>query len=94
MCGIDDCVSLVLGAGEYEAGKPSPSGFLRAAGLLGVDPARCVVVEDSEVGVASGVAAGMKVVALDRSTLVKQRFTGETWRVRDMSEIDFEKEFT
>jgi beta-phosphoglucomutase-like phosphatase (HAD superfamily) len=51
-------------------------------------------VEDSEVGVASGVAAGMKVVALDRSTLVKQRFTGETWRVRDMSEIDFEKEFT
>ncbi|MBQ2346218.1 MAG: HAD family phosphatase, partial [Kiritimatiellae bacterium] len=94
MCGIDDCVSLVLGAGEYEAGKPSPSGFLRAAGLLGVDPARCVVVEDSEVGVASGVAAGMKVVALDRSTLVKQRFTGETWRVRNMSEIDFEKEFT
>ena len=94
MCGIDDCVSLVLGAGEYEAGKPSPSGFLRAAGLLGVDPARCVVVEDSEVGVASGVAAGMKVVALDRSTLVKQRFTGETWRVHDMSELDFEKEFT
>ena len=94
MCGIYDCVSLVLGAGEYEAGKPSPSGFLRAASILGVQPAQCVVVEDSEVGVASGVAAGMKVVALDRSRLVKQSFSGETWRVGDMSEMDFEKEFS
>ena len=94
MCGIDDRVLLVLGAGEYEAGKPSPSGFLRAASILGVEPSHCVVIEDSEVGVAAGAAAGMKVVALDRSTLVKQNFSGETWRVRDMSELDFEKEFS
>ena len=94
MCGIAERTALVLGVGDYAKGKPDPSGYLEAARRLGVDPADCVVVEDSSVGVASGVAAGMKVVALDRSTLVKQRFTGETWRVRDMSEIDFEKEFT
>ncbi len=94
MCGIDDCTTLILGAGEYEKGKPSPSGFLRAAEILKVDPADCVVIEDSEVGVASGVAAGMKVVGLDRSRIARQHFTGETWRVSDMSELDFEKEFT
>lgn len=94
-CGVEDLLALVLGAGEYEAGKPSPSGYLRAAELLGVDPARCVVVEDSEVGVASGVAAGMKVVALDRGVCgIPQRYEGETWRVRDLSELDVEREFS
>lgn len=94
LCGIYGCTALVLGAGEYERGKPSPSGFLRAAEILEVDPRDCVVIEDSEVGVASGVAAGMKVVGLDRARIARQHFTGETWRVSDMSQIDFEKEFT
>ena len=93
MCGIAEIVSLVLGAGEYARGKPAPDGFLRAAELLGVAPADCVVLEDSTVGVAAGVAAGMRVVAIDRATTVRQRFTGETWRVGDLSELDFEKEF-
>ena len=57
-------------------------------------PADCVVVEDSEVGVASGVAAGMKVIAIDRSTLIRQKFKGETWRVKDMSEFDLEGNFS
>ncbi|MBR1920422.1 MAG: HAD family phosphatase [Kiritimatiellae bacterium] len=93
MCGIEDCLSLILGAGEYEAGKPSPSGYLKAADLLGVDPASCVVIEDSTVGVQAGVAAGMRVIALDRAALVPQEFSGETWRVGDLSEIDVEREF-
>lgn len=93
LCGIAEDVRLVLGAGEYAFGKPSPSGYLKAAKMLGVSPADCVVIEDSAVGVAAGVAAGMKVVALDRATALPQRFVGETWKVRDLSEIDVEKEF-
>lgn len=88
LCGIADRLSLVLGAGEYAQGKPDPSGYLRAAELLGVDPADCVVIEDSTVGVRSGVSAGMKVIALDRARMVRQRFEGETWKVSDLSEID------
>ena len=40
--------------------KPAPEPYLLAAGLLGVDPAHCVVIEDSPIGVASGAgpAAG------------------------------------
>lgn len=48
-------------------GKPSPEGYLLAARRLGVDPAQCVVVEDSPVGVQSGKAAGMRVIAVTNS---------------------------
>ena len=92
-CGIRDKLALVLGAGEYAAGKPSPSGYLKAAEILGVNPADCVVVEDSTAGVAAGVAAGMKVVALDRGGTLPQDHAGATWRVKDLLDLDFEKEF-
>lgn len=48
----------------YEVGswKPEPDLFLHAARDAGVDPAHCVVVEDSVPGVRAGVAAGMTVL--------------------------------
>jgi sugar-phosphatase len=46
------------------AGKPAPDGYLAAAGRLGLDPADCVVVEDSPPGIAAARAAGMRVIAL------------------------------
>lgn len=50
----------------YEVGswKPEPGLFLHAAAALGVAPARCAVVEDSESGVRAGLAAGMTVYLL------------------------------
>ena len=42
-------------------GKPAPDIFLYAAERLDVDPARCLVLEDSENGVKAGIAAGMTV---------------------------------
>lgn len=44
--------------------KPDPEPYLKAARLLGVDPAACVAVEDSPTGVASAEAAGCLVVAV------------------------------
>ncbi|MEV3972550.1 HAD-IA family hydrolase [Streptomyces sp. NPDC050698] len=46
------------------ASKPDPEGFLKGAAELGVDPARCVVFEDSGAGIAAGRAAGMTVVGV------------------------------
>ncbi len=43
--------------------KPDPEPYLRAAYLLEVEPAECVVVEDSVPGAMAGLAAGMRVVA-------------------------------
>jgi len=45
-------------------GKPHPDGYLAAAADLGVEPAACLVVEDSPPGIAAGRAAGMRVAAL------------------------------
>jgi HAD superfamily hydrolase (TIGR01509 family) len=42
-------------------GKPAPDLFLHAARSLGTAPARCLVIEDSEVGVAAASNAGMTV---------------------------------
>ena len=43
-------------------GKPAPDLFLHVCAKLGVQPGDCIVVEDSPVGVAAGVAAGMTVI--------------------------------
>ncbi|MFN7111883.1 MAG: HAD family hydrolase [Brevundimonas sp.] len=49
---------------HVERGKPHPDVFLYAARTMGADPARVLVIEDSEAGVTAGVAAGMTVVGL------------------------------
>ena len=49
------------------AGKPAPDTFLKAAQMLGVSPARAVVVEDALAGVESGRAGGFGlVIGVDR----------------------------
>jgi sugar-phosphatase len=45
-------------------GKPQPEGYLRAAALLGAEPADVVVFEDAPAGIASARAAGMRTVVV------------------------------
>ncbi len=45
-------------------GKPHPEVFLIAAERLGLEPSRCVVLEDAPQGVAAGLAAGARVIAI------------------------------
>ena len=44
--------------------KPAPDTFLLAANMLGVDPADCIVFEDSLAGIDAAINAGMRVVAV------------------------------
>lgn len=48
----------VAGGDEVAQAKPAPDIYLLAARRLGVDPARCVVLEDSGPGVRAALAAG------------------------------------
>ena len=50
----------IYSATQVDRGKPAPDLFLFAASQMGVDPARCVVIEDSRSGVAAARAAGMR----------------------------------
>jgi len=52
----------IFSTSDVERGKPHPDIYLHAARKMGVDnPARCLVVEDSPIGVTGAVAAGMRV---------------------------------
>ncbi|WP_194952882.1 HAD family hydrolase [Sphingopyxis solisilvae] len=52
----------VHSADGWERGKPFPDIYLAAAKGLGVDPARCLAIEDSPTGAQAALAAGMTVV--------------------------------
>ena len=54
--------SNLFSANEVRNGKPAPDLLLYVAGKMGVEPAVCIVVEDSPVGVTAGVSAGMTVI--------------------------------
>jgi len=56
--------SVTVTASDVPRGKPAPDIFLQAAKLLGVKPSDCWVIEDSKPGVAAGLAAGMRVIAI------------------------------
>ena len=60
--GLDDVVRIIVSADDVPHGKPAPDVYLEAARRLEVEPARCLVVEDSANGVRAGRAAGMVVV--------------------------------
>jgi mannitol-1-/sugar-/sorbitol-6-phosphatase len=60
--GVGARIPVVVTAEEVETGKPHPEGYLRACRRLGVDPATCAAVEDSEAGVQALVAAGVGTV--------------------------------
>jgi mannitol-1-/sugar-/sorbitol-6-phosphatase len=49
---------------DVERGKPDPQPYLRAAEVIGVPPAQCVVVEDAPAGIRAGKEAGMTVLAV------------------------------
>ncbi len=49
---------------EVERGKPEPDVFIEAARRVGMDPRRCVVIEDSVNGVRAARAAGMACMAV------------------------------
>jgi HAD superfamily hydrolase (TIGR01509 family) len=64
--GLGDAFAATASSDEVGSGKPAPDVYLLAARRLGVDPARCVAIEDSSNGVRSAAAAAFRVVAIPR----------------------------
>jgi HAD superfamily hydrolase (TIGR01509 family) len=55
----------IVAGDEVTHGKPHPEAYLTAAARLGVDPARCVAVEDSPAGIGSALAAGARTIGVE-----------------------------
>ena len=57
---------VLVTADDVLRNKPAPDGYLYAAKRLSVDPARALVIEDSQQGIAAGRQASMDVLAILR----------------------------
>jgi HAD superfamily hydrolase (TIGR01509 family) len=62
--GLGGVLAVTVSSEEVARGKPAPDVYLETARRLGVDPAACAAVEDSENGIRSARAAGMHVLAI------------------------------
>ncbi|MFJ1878885.1 HAD family phosphatase [Streptomyces sp. KS_5] len=76
----------VFSSQDVGRGKPAPDLFLHAAERMGVAPARCLVVEDSPLGVQAAVAAGMDVYGFTAMT-PPAKLVGATQLFSDMGEL-------
>jgi HAD superfamily hydrolase (TIGR01509 family) len=76
--GIADAFAVTVSSEEVARGKPAPDVYLEAARRLGVPPAGCLVIEDSERGVQAARAAGMRCVAIPCSVTRAHDFHGAT----------------
>ncbi|WP_405082995.1 HAD family hydrolase [Paenibacillus chitinolyticus] len=72
---------------EVKHGKPAPDIFLHAAGLLGVEPSSCLVIEDSRNGVKAAKSAGMRCIGLQNPGSGNQDLSLADHRVRSFEEL-------
>ena len=73
---------------DVQHGKPNPEPYLKAAKILGLAPADCIVMEDAPAGIRAGKAAGARVLAL-RTTASDPELTqsGADWIVNDLASL-------
>ena len=64
IAGIAGVLDYTISGHECSAFKPDPEIYLRAMEALGVEPAECLVIEDSPLGIEAGKRSGARVLAL------------------------------
>jgi HAD superfamily hydrolase (TIGR01509 family) len=87
-----DAFAAIVTGDQVRDGKPHPEAYLTAAARLGVDPRRCVAIEDSPTGLASAQAAGCIVIAVPHAVPIpasaNRRIVGS---LTDLSVADLEE---
>ncbi|MFD5149103.1 HAD family hydrolase [Streptomyces sp. NPDC058401] len=76
----------IFSSEDVGKGKPAPDLFLHAADQMGVAPAKCVVIEDSPLGVQAALAAGMDVFGYT-AMVPADRLPGATAYFGDMKQL-------
>ena len=80
--------SVVVTADDVQRGKPAPDPFLEAAKRLGVDPTRCLVVEDAPAGLEAARAAGCFTLAVVTTTASEDLYADAV--VPNLASVKFE----
>lgn len=84
--GLYPYFKLVTSGGMFKESKPNPEIYLFTAEKLHLDPAQCVVVEDSSYGIQAGVSAGMTVIAREDPRFPMDQSKAH-YHVRDLMEV-------
>ena len=79
--------STAVTAEAVTRGKPHPQGYLKAAALLGAEPADVVVFEDAPAGIAAARAAGMRTVVVGKAAAHQAELEPGMWRIPDYSAV-------
>ena len=80
---------MTISSDDVKETKPNPEGYLKAATLLGVDIANCLILEDSATGVKAAQASGAKVIAVPH--LVKIAENAQTKVVHSLEELSYSR---
>lgn len=84
---IVDYMDFVLASGDYPRAKPAPDPYLTALQRFRIDPADAVVVEDSERGLRSAVAAGVECIVVANEFVRGQDFSAATANIASLDEL-------
>jgi HAD superfamily hydrolase (TIGR01509 family) len=57
----------IITGDDVKTGKPDPEPYLKAAAIIGVSPSRCIVIEDSDSGIAAAKSAGAYPIGITTS---------------------------
>jgi HAD superfamily hydrolase (TIGR01509 family) len=83
------CFRATVSSEEVGRGKPAPDVYLEAARRLRVEPSACAAVEDSQNGILSARAAGMRVVAIPNERYPpEEEALVEAHVIRSLAELD------
>jgi HAD superfamily hydrolase (TIGR01509 family) len=64
-------ISTIVAGEDVERGKPHPEPYLTAARNLGVEPRRCVAIEDSPTGLSAAIAAGTMAIGVPHDAILQ-----------------------
>lgn len=84
----DDVFTVIVAGDMVIESKPHPEAYLRAARLLGVDPARCVAVEDSPTGLRAAIAAGTIAIHVPHEVDLPESAAHTRWETLAERTID------
>jgi beta-phosphoglucomutase len=85
--GMTDVFDAVADGNTVHKAKPDPEVFLKAASMLGIKPAHCIVFEDAAAGIEAALNAGMKCVGIGKREILSDADIV----VKGLNEITIEK---
>ncbi len=72
---------------DYEESKPSPMPYLTALARIGLDAERCVAIEDSERGLASASAAGLRCLIVPNDLTREEKFVSAAAVLHSVADV-------